>query len=133
MTDLDGYASQKIESLRAQAGLLLPRNGRRLQAFAVARKRDPPRQRFPSRGPGHRQKKKRKREEKHANYFFHIGIQAARGSRGKQKRKKKVSFSECVFNPLVFESERTITWNKKEKKKKRNTGNFACDLTKHTL
>lgn len=28
LTDLDGYASQKIESLRAQAGLLLPRNGR---------------------------------------------------------------------------------------------------------
>ena len=54
-----------------------------------------------------RKSEKKKERKKYANYFFRVGIQAARGSRGKLKEKKKVSFSECsntLHSPLSSSS-----------------------------
>lgn len=67
-----------------------------LRAFSVARKRDPPRQRFPSRGSGHWQKKT-------GELLFHVGRRAERVAQ------KEKSFLLRI-QVLALESEETIRW-----------------------
>lgn len=87
LTDLDGYASQKIESLRAQAGLLLPRNGRCFEHSPLLAKET-------LHVSGSQVAVRPTGKKKQANYFSTSGVELS-----VSRRKKKGSFSEFRCSP----------------------------------
>lgn len=95
MTDLDGYASQKIESLRAQAGLLLPRNGRCFEHSSLLAKE--------TLHVSGSQVAVRATGKKTGELLFHVG------SRAERVAQKEKGFLLRI-QVLALESEQTIRW-----------------------